>query len=140
MISATRKCGGLYLYANQRGCDGGRLYYDGCAMIVCNGEVLAQAEQFDVQEVQTIVATVDLDDVRSYRASIPSFGIQSSRQAKGQGFVSCDAVAESKRNSDNSWPKPSEEITLKFHSSEEECCLGMYLVYIVIFMIHPNIS
>lgn len=25
--SATAKAGGVYLYANQRGCDGGRLYY-----------------------------------------------------------------------------------------------------------------
>ena len=31
--SATAKGGGVYLYANQRGCDGGRLYYDGCACI-----------------------------------------------------------------------------------------------------------
>ena len=88
-------------------------------------------KQFDVQEVQTIVATVDLDDVRSYRASIPSFGIQSSRQTKGQGFVSCDAVADSRLKVDNTWPKPSEEIALKFHLSEEECCLGMYLVHMI---------
>eukprot|EP00965_Chrysotila_dentata_P153424 5071557-Pleurochrysis_carterae.AAC.2 len=40
---ATQKSGGLYLYANQRGCDGGRLYYDGCALIALNGKVLAQA-------------------------------------------------------------------------------------------------
>ena len=128
MVSATRKCGGLYLYANQRGCDGGRLYFDGCAMIVCNGQVLAQAEQFDVQEVQTIVATVDLDDVRSYRASIPSFGIQAaqSRKTKGNhGFVPCDAVADSKMTSKGIWPAPSEEIQLKYHKPEEECCLGM---------------
>src|SRR5690242_7355414 len=26
--SATAKAGGAYLYANQQGCDGGRLYYD----------------------------------------------------------------------------------------------------------------
>ena len=131
MISATRKCGGLYLYANQRGCDGGRLYYDGCAMIVCNGQVLAQAKQFDVHDVQTIVATVDLDDVRSYRASIPSFGIQSaqSRQKLGSyGFVACDAIADSRKKNDNSWPTPSEEIQLKFHSPEEECCLGRCII------------
>jgi hypothetical protein len=54
----------------ERGCDGGRLYYDGCAMIVCNGQVLAQGKQFDVQQVQTVVAMVDLDDVCSYRASM----------------------------------------------------------------------
>lgn len=32
---ATLKAGGIYLYANQQGCDGDRLYYDGSAMIVC---------------------------------------------------------------------------------------------------------
>lgn len=128
MVSATRKCGGLYLYANQRGCDGGRLYFDGCAMIVCNGQVLVQAKQFDVADVQTIVATVDLDDVRSYRASIPSFGIQSAqaRQKMGQnGFISCNAAANSKIRNDKTWPTPSEAIKLKYHTPEEECCLGM---------------
>ena len=38
--SATGKVGGVYVYANQRGCDGGRLYYDGCACIAINGKVL----------------------------------------------------------------------------------------------------
>ena len=34
--SATAKCGGVYLYANQKGCDGGRLYFDGCSMVWVN--------------------------------------------------------------------------------------------------------
>jgi NAD+ synthase (glutamine-hydrolysing) len=76
MISATRKCGGIYLYANQRGCDGSRTYYDGCAMIVVNGQLVAQAPQFDVQDVNVVAATIDLADIRSYRASNPSFGRQ----------------------------------------------------------------
>ena len=42
MLNATAKAGGVYLYANQRGCDGGRLYYDGCACVVANGQLLAQ--------------------------------------------------------------------------------------------------
>jgi NAD+ synthase (glutamine-hydrolysing) len=123
MISATQKCGGLYLYANQRGCDGGRLYYDGCAMIVCNGMVLAQAKQFDVEEVQTIVATVDLDDVRSYRASIPSFGIQAAkaRHSLKVQAVLCD-IQVGTRN--GVLPLPTGEIKLKIHSPQEECCLG----------------
>lgn len=126
MISATQKCGGLYLYANQRGCDGGRLYYDGCAMIVCNGQVLAQAKQFDVHEVQTIVATVDLDDVRSYRASIPSFGNQAAqeRQNKGPMPVLCDVDVGTRKTSEGVWPSLSDEIELKFHTPEEECCYG----------------
>ena len=115
-----------YLYANQRGCDGGRLYYDGCAMIVCNGQVLAQAKQFDVHEVQTIVATVDLDDVRSYRASIPSFGNQAAqeRQNKGPMPVLCDVDVGTRKTSEGVWPSLSDEIELKFHTPEEECCYG----------------
>ena len=42
MRGATRKAGGVYMYANQQGCDGNRLYYDGCACIASNGEFLAQ--------------------------------------------------------------------------------------------------
>ena len=42
MRHATAKAGGVYMYANQQGCDGGRLYYDGCACICLNGDLLAQ--------------------------------------------------------------------------------------------------
>ena len=45
---ATKKNGGVYLYSNQQGCDGDRLYYDGCAMILVNGEVVAQGSQFSL--------------------------------------------------------------------------------------------
>lgn len=45
MMSGTAKAGGVYLYANQRGCDGGRLYYDGCAAVVVNGRLVAQVRQ-----------------------------------------------------------------------------------------------
>ena len=37
LTGATAKSGGVYLYANQFGCDGGRLNYDGCALVVVNG-------------------------------------------------------------------------------------------------------
>lgn len=42
IMEATRKSGGIYLYANQQGCDGDRLYYDGCAM-VCTKSVFPTA-------------------------------------------------------------------------------------------------
>ena len=48
---ATRKVGGVYLYANQQGCDGGRLYFDGTAMIAINGEIVAQGSQFSLDDV-----------------------------------------------------------------------------------------
>ena len=30
------------MYSNLIGCDGERVYYDGCCMIAMNGEILAQ--------------------------------------------------------------------------------------------------
>lgn len=58
--------GGIYLYANQQGCDGDRLYYDGCAMIVINGEVVAQGSQFSLNDVEVVTATVDIEEVCRY--------------------------------------------------------------------------
>ncbi|XP_058256912.1 glutamine-dependent NAD(+) synthetase isoform X2 [Hemibagrus wyckioides] len=65
--SATTKSGGIYLFANQKGCDGDRLYYDGCAMIGINGDIVAQGTQFSLDDVEVLTATLDLEDVRSYR-------------------------------------------------------------------------
>ena len=62
--NASAKNGGVYLYANQQGCDGGRLYFDGCALIAQNGEILAQGSQFSLKDVEVVTATVNLHDVR----------------------------------------------------------------------------
>jgi NAD+ synthase (glutamine-hydrolysing) len=141
VVSAMRKCGGIYLYANQRGCDGGRLYYDGGAMIVCNGQLLAQASQFGLQDVEVITATIDVDDVRSYRASIPSFGIQATatQQQQQRRFVDCPYYSLSSGSSsigtddgmEDAAPAPRSFLTPtvpieqpRVHLPEEECCLG----------------
>ena len=42
----------------------------------CALQLLAQGSQFTLDDVEVISATVDLEDVRSYRASIGSRGIQ----------------------------------------------------------------
>jgi NAD+ synthase (glutamine-hydrolysing) len=39
------------MFANQIGCDGERLYFDGCSSIACNGEMIVQSRQFSVHEV-----------------------------------------------------------------------------------------
>ena len=39
------------MFANQMGCDGDRVFYDGSAMIAVNGEIVARSAQFSVQEV-----------------------------------------------------------------------------------------
>ena len=70
-ISLHLSCqwGGVYLYANQKGCDGGDLYYDGSACIVKNGKMVAQSSQFGMDDVEVISATVDLEDAHKSTSS-----------------------------------------------------------------------
>ena len=77
--NASAKSGGVYLYANQQGCDGGRLYFDGCALIAQNGEILAQGSQFSLKDVEVVTATVNLHDVRAYRGAKASRAVQASQ-------------------------------------------------------------
>jgi hypothetical protein len=46
MRSATGKCGGVYLYANQQGCDGGRLYYGASSTYCINFQHSQCPERF----------------------------------------------------------------------------------------------
>jgi NAD+ synthase (glutamine-hydrolysing) len=41
LIEPTKKGGGIYLYANLKGCDGQRYVFDGCPTCVLNGEIYA---------------------------------------------------------------------------------------------------
>ncbi|XP_074025874.1 NAD synthetase [Leptinotarsa decemlineata] len=65
--NATMKCGGCYVYSNLRGCDGQRVYFDGVSCIALNGHMLTRAQQFALAEVEVVAATIDLEDIRSYR-------------------------------------------------------------------------
>lgn len=123
MVSATATCGGVYVYSNQRGCDGGRLYYDGCALIVVNGDVVAQASQFSLVDVEVITATVNLEDVRSYRASV------SSRMEQASGVrrlptVEAPSFCLGTPGANYVTHPPTLSQALKIHSPEEECALG----------------
>ena len=114
---ATLKCGGIYLYANQQGCDGERVYYDGSAMIVLNGAVLAQSSQFSLDDVEVVSATIDLDDVISYRAGIISRGMQAGK-APQIPLVTRKILFESSKL------KLSKEIKIKYHTPSEEIQFG----------------
>uniref|UniRef100_A0A7S4AGJ1 NAD(+) synthase (glutamine-hydrolyzing) n=1 Tax=Pseudo-nitzschia australis TaxID=44445 RepID=A0A7S4AGJ1_9STRA len=131
MVAATARCGGIYLYANQRGCDGGRVYYDGGATIVCNGRVLARSPQFCLRDVVVVTATVDLQEVRSFRAGRPSVAAQIQHQKQQQRHGgSCGGVVEVPNcrvlncNSilNTKTTKPIKQLTSSM--PEEECCLG----------------
>lgn len=124
----TRKCGGVYLYANQQGCDGDRLYYDGCAMIIVNGDIVAQGSQFSLNDVEVVTATVDLEEVRAYRSSI-SRGLQAAMSdAKYERIQTPFELSPRDEDCDTS-KRPSVPIKPRFHTVEEEIALvsGCYL-------------
>ncbi|SCV05037.1 LANO_0G17106g1_1 [Lachancea nothofagi CBS 11611] len=124
ITSATRRCGGVYLYANQRGCDGDRLYYDGCALIAINGKVVAQGSQFSLKDVEVVTATVDLEEVRTHRASVLSRGLQASYT--DVKYERIDVDEELAPMSSRFDPKiaPSKERPIFYHTPEEEIALG----------------
>ena len=128
ITEATRKNGGIYLYANQQGCDGERLYFDGCAMIIVNGDVVAQGSQFSLNDVEVVTATVDLEEVRAYRSSI-SRGLQAaSSTAKYQRIQTPFELSPEDEDADIS-KRPTLPVKVRFHSVEEEIALacGCYL-------------
>ena len=123
IIESTRQVGGIYLYANQQGCDGDRLYYDGCAMIIINGRVVAQGSQFSLNDVEVVTATVDLEDVRSFR-SAPSRGMQA---AKADAYTRIETdMRLSGRVQDGGLTAvaPSPERPIRYHVAPEEIALG----------------
>ncbi|KAJ5723640.1 Glutamine dependent NAD+ synthetase [Penicillium malachiteum] len=122
ITQATKLSGGIYLYANQQGCDGDRLYYDGCAMIVVNGDVVAQGSQFSLNDVEVVTATVDIEEVRTYRSSV-SRGMQASKQSP---FVRLDLDVRLSRRGEEAEPGLAISMPFKprFHAPEEEIALG----------------
>ena len=119
ILGASKKNGGVYLYANQQGCDGSRVYYDGCALIAVNGAVVAQGSQFSPRDVEVVTATVDLEDVRSYRAAFVSRMYQAS-ETPSVPRVDAD-FALTHRGYDRA---PTLPIDVHYHTPEEEIALG----------------
>ncbi|EGP86053.1 unnamed protein product [Zymoseptoria tritici ST99CH_1A5] len=121
---ATAKTGGVYMYANQRGCDGDRLYYDGCALILNSGKVLAQGSQFSLRDVEVKTAIVDLDEIWAYRTSRSR-----AMQANDPKVHRLERIqVDFNLCEDSEIPQPTarltEEIETIYHSPEEEIAYG----------------
>ncbi|KAJ1927382.1 glutamine-dependent NAD(+) synthetase [Tieghemiomyces parasiticus] len=117
---ATLRNGGAYLYANQQGCDGDRLYYDGCALVTVNGEIVAQGSQFSLNDVEVVTATFDLDDIRSQRAASSSRCMQATRAVpypRVDAPITLSAPWSAKA-------APSIPIVPRYHPTTEEISLG----------------
>ncbi|MBW0480032.1 hypothetical protein O181_019747 [Austropuccinia psidii MF-1] len=120
---ATLKAGGVYVYANQQGCDGDRLYYDGCSLISLNGKIINQGSQFSLQDVEVIVTTVDLETVRTHRVNKNSRNQQASLSYNSSTqyervFLAANLTACPAPTS------PTNELAVKYHAPEEEIALG----------------
>ena len=125
LLEATRKSKGVYIYANQQGCDGDRLYYDGCAMVMMNGKILAQSSQFSLSDVEVITAVVDLDEVSSSR-SAPSTGVQAVQTLASpyeRIMIPMSLHKEITINDPKSGPTPPLKRP-RYHSPWEEIALG----------------
>lgn len=114
--------GGAYLYANQQGCDGDRLYYDGCAMIAMNGHIVAQGSQFSLNDVEVVTATIDIENVRAHRTS-RSRGLQAATSEKYHRIEIPFALSIGKFGETNGERTLDLGATLhqaQFHTPEEE--------------------
>ncbi|KAG1816244.1 hypothetical protein EV424DRAFT_1473040 [Suillus variegatus] len=120
------RLGGVYLYANQKGCDGDRLYYDGCAMIAMNGHIVAQGSQFSLDDVEVVTATIDIEDVRSHRTS-RSRGLQAARSQAFHRIEVPFALSSGKFGDTDGAIALGIQAKLagaRFHTPEEEIALG----------------
>ncbi|EFX01156.1 glutamine-dependent NAD(+) synthetase [Grosmannia clavigera kw1407] len=118
ITEATRKNGGIYLYSNSRGAGGERLYYDGCSMIIVNGNIVAQGSQFSLKDVEVITATVDLEEVRSFRFT-PSRGMQAMQAPAYQRIEASFSLSD-----DTLGLAPTKTRPAHYHLPEEEIALG----------------
>ncbi|KAJ0977061.1 hypothetical protein J5N97_012535 [Dioscorea zingiberensis] len=118
--NATLFCGGVYMYSNHQGCDGGRLYYDGCSCIAINGDIVAQGSQFSLKDVEVLTAQVDLDAVSSYRGSISSFREQAIQKAKVPSVKAAYKICQSFKLQ----LFPTTPVEVKYHRPEEEIAFG----------------
>lgn len=124
---ATSKNGGAYLYSNMLGCDGTRLVFDGNSMIYKNGKLLATGEHLSYQEVEVVTASINLDDVRSYRSAIVSRGIQADRvDVKAPRIMIEDYVPGFRLTccSTKSYDE-TRAITIPTYAEEEEMGMGL---------------
>jgi len=119
--SATLKSGGCYMFSNLRGCDGARVYFNGCSCIAVNGNMVARTAQFGIAEVEIATAVVDLEDIRSYRNLVRSRTLRGASVAR-HPRIEVDFDLSLVRE-DECIPA-SPPFKWEYHSAEEEIALG----------------
>uniref|UniRef100_A0A1Q3G1Q7 Glutamine-dependent NAD(+) synthetase n=1 Tax=Culex tarsalis TaxID=7177 RepID=A0A1Q3G1Q7_CULTA len=118
--NASFKAGGMYLFSNLRGCDGQRVYFNGCSAIALNGQIVARGKQFALDDVEVTTATVDLEDIRSYRLAMRS---RCTVAASTPTYPRVDVDFELSHPGDLNMI-PNGPLEWIYHSAEEEIALG----------------
>ncbi|KAK2725857.1 glutamine-dependent NAD(+) synthetase-like [Artemia franciscana] len=120
--SATSKSGGCYLYSNFRGCDGQRVYFNGGSCISLNGDILTRTQQFSLDEVETVAATIDLEDIRVYRNKFRSRTLTAS-SSPSYPRIKVDFALSSPSHLEG-FQNLTLPIVWEYHTPEEEICLA----------------
>src|SRR5438045_8800027 len=91
-------------------------------MIIVNGKFVARGRQFCIRDVEVVVATVDLEDVRSYR----SYKSRAMQAIKQPSYERIDVEMSLSKSGEEVDPllAPSPEIPIRYHKPEEEIALG----------------
>lgn len=118
--NASFKAGGLYLFSNLRGCDGQRVYWSGNSAISLNGDIISRGHQFSLADVEVVSATVDLEDIRSYRAALRS-RCTLGAAAPLYPRINIDIELSNRRDI---FTSASPTIQWIYHTPEEEIALG----------------
>lgn len=119
--SATAKCGGIYLFSNLRGCDGERVYFNGCSSLCLNGHIVGRTAQYAIEDVEVATATIDLEDIRSYRNAVRS---RTLRAASAPAYPRIDVSGFALSETNDVYLPSSRPMKWVYHTPEEEITLG----------------
>jgi len=64
---------GAYIYTNNLGCDGGRLYFDGNNLCIVNGDIQNMGKSCPMEDVVIDAVTVDISEIRHMRLDDVNF-------------------------------------------------------------------
>lgn len=92
-------------------------------MIIVNGTIVALNPQFSLMDVEVLVATIDVEEVRTYRCS-PSRGMQAQRIRKYPRFEIPTRLSKPVKDGVLQRREEVAEIDVQYHTPEEEISLG----------------
>ena len=83
---------GAYIYTNNLGCDGGRLYFDGNNICMVNGEITNMGQSCPMEDVVIDEVTVDISEVRHMRLNDVNFLREASLMEQEVPIVDIDFI------------------------------------------------